>query len=221
MTKIQTPQATIKRMSIYLRYLNGLDNDGIKLVSSNDLAIKLGLNSAQVRKDLTYLGELGRRGVGYSVKKLRDHIVKILGLKTIRKIGIIGAAGRLGTALAMYSGFEKRNFKVSALFDSNSASIGSELPGIGIIESIEELEEIVRERGIEILVVCVPVSSVKSVFEKIKKSGVKAVLNFAPFKLISTDDICVQNVDFTTELEALSYKLRVSETEISDEGVIV
>jgi redox-sensing transcriptional repressor len=121
----------------------------------------------------------------------------------------------------MYSGFEKRNFKVSALFDSNSASIGSELPGIGIIESIEELENIVRERGIEILVVCVPVSSVKSVFEKIKKSGVKAVLNFAPFKLISTDDICVQNVDFTTELEALSYKLRVSETEISDEGVIV
>ncbi|NLV95245.1 MAG: redox-sensing transcriptional repressor Rex, partial [Candidatus Riflebacteria bacterium] len=89
------------------------------------------------------------------------------------------------------------------------------------IESIEELENIVRERGIEILVVCVPVSSVKSVFEKIKKSGVKAVLNFAPFKLISTDDICVQNVDFTTELEALSYKLRVSETEMSDEGVIV
>lgn len=217
MTKIQTPQATIKRMSIYLRYLNGLDSDGIKLVSSNDLAVKLGLNSAQVRKDLTYLGELGRRGVGYSVKKLRDHIVKILGLKTIRKIGIIGAAGRLGTALAMYAGFEKRNFKVLALFDNNPDMIGTELTGIGIIEPISELEKIVKDRGIEILVVCVPVTVVKQVFEQIKESGVRAVLNFAPFKLISTDDICVHNVDFTTELEALSYKLRLQETEIIGE----
>lgn len=209
-----TPQATIKRMSIYLRYLNGLDTDGVKLVSSNDLALKLGLNSAQVRKDLTYLGELGRRGVGYSVKKLRDHLIKTLGLKTVKNIGIIGAAGRLGTALAMYSGFEKRNFKVAALFDINADFIGTELPNVGIIESMDNIVETVRQRNIEILVICVPVAVIKSVFEAVKCTGVKAILNFAPFKLISTDEVCVHNVDFTTELEALSYQLKIKELDI-------
>lgn len=214
-------QATIKRMSIYLRYLNGLDADGVKLVSSNELANKLGLNSPQVRKDLTHLGTLGRkgvgrRGVGYSVKKLRDQIIKTLGLKSVKNIGIVGAAGRLGTALAMYSGFEKRNFKVAALFDINPNFIGFELPEIGIVESMDEINEIVKARNIEILVICVPVSAIKEVFEIVKETEVKAILNFAPFKLISTNDICVHNVDFTTELEALSYKIKIKELDMGN-----
>ncbi len=211
-TKLAPPQATIKRLSIYLRYLNGLDGDGVKVISSHDLAHKLGLNPAQVRKDLAYFGEFGKRGVGYSVKKLRDHIVKILGLQKIRRVGIVGAGGRLGTALALYTGFEKRNFKVVALFDKDPALIGTNLEHLGQISSIDDLPKLVKEREIEILVLTVPAKSVKEVYDQIMLSGVKAVLNFAPFKLISTETVLVHNVDLTTELESLSYHLCLQES---------
>lgn len=202
----QPPQASIKRMSVYLRHLNHLLSKNVKCVSSAEIATALDLNAAQVRKDLTYLGELGTRGVGYHVKKLRDSIIKLLGLKTIRKIGIIGAAGHLGGALARYPGFEKHNFKVVALFDTQN--IGQEVPNVGIIEHIDQINKIVAEREIDIIVLCVPTNVVQEVFNKVQDSGVKAVLNFAPIKLISNKDIHVQNVDFTSELETLSFKLR-------------
>ena len=211
-TKLAPPQATIKRLSIYLRYLNGLDGDGIKVISSHDLARKLGLNPAQVRKDLAYFGEFGKRGVGYSVKKLRDHIVKILGLQKIRKVAIVGAGGRLGTALAMYTGFEKRNFKVCALFDNDPALIGITLEHLGQISPVSELPKLVKEREIEILILTVPARAVKEVYDMVMLSGVRAVLNFAPFKLISTENVLVHNVDLTTELESLSYHLCLQES---------
>lgn len=211
-TKLPPPQATIKRLSIYLRYLNGLDGDGVKVISSHDLARKLALNPAQVRKDLAYFGEFGKRGVGYSVKKLRDHIVKILGLQKIRRVAIVGAGGRLGTALALYTGFEKRNFKVCALFDKDPALIGTSLEHLGEISPIDDLPRIVKERDIEILVLTVPAKAVKEVYDLIMLSGVRAVLNFAPFKLISTENVLVHNVDLTTELESLSYHLCMQES---------
>ena len=211
-TKLTPPQATIKRLSIYLRYLNGLDGDGVKVISSHDLARKLGLNPAQVRKDLAYFGEFGKRGVGYSVKKLRDHIVKILGLQKIRRVGIVGAGGRLGTALALYTGFEKRNFKVCALFDNDPALIGTSLEHLGEISPVSELPRIVKDREIEILVLTIPAKAIKEVYDLIMLSGVKAVLNFAPFKMISTETVLVHNVDLTTELESLSYHLCLQES---------
>lgn len=212
-TKLAPPQATIKRLSIYLRYLNGLDGDGVKVISSHDLAHKLGLNPAQVRKDLAYFGEFGKRGVGYSVKKLRDHIVKILGLQKIRRVGIVGAGGRLGTALALYTGFEKRNFKVCALFDKDPALIGTSLDPLGEIMPVSDLPRIVKDREIEILILTVPARAVKEVYDMVMLSGVKAVLNFAPFKLISTENVHVHNVDLTTELESLSYHLCLQESD--------
>lgn len=210
--KMIPPQATIRRLSIYLRYLNGLDDDGVKVISSHDLARKLSLNPAQVRKDLAYFGDFGKRGVGYSVKKLRDQIVKILGLQKTRKVAIIGAGGRLGTALALYTGFERRNFKVCALFDKNPATIGNEIDGIGSIRSIETLPKVVKEMGIEILVLTVPAAAIKEIYDLIMFSGVKAILNFAPFKILSTDDVDVHNVDLATELESLSYRLSLRES---------
>ena len=210
--KLAPPQATIRRLSIYLRYLNGLDGDGVKVISSHDLARRLALNPAQVRKDLAYFGEFGKRGVGYSVKKLRDHIVKILGLQKMRKVAIIGAGGRLGTALALYTGFERRNFKVCALFDKDPAVIGNEVDGIGNIMPIEKLPAIVKEKGIEILVLTIPAAAMKEVHDIVMLSGVKEVLNFAPLKMLSTEDVDVHNVDLTTELEALSYRLSLRES---------
>ena len=217
--KLVPPQATIRRLSVYLRYLSGLDNDGVKVISSHDLARRLALNPAQVRKDLAYFGEFGKRGVGYSVKKLRDHIIKILGLQELRRVAIIGAGGRLGRALALYTGFEKRNFKVSALFDNDPNVIGTILSNEdGEIFDIKDLPKIVKQKNIEILILTIPAQAIKEVYDYVMLSGVKAVLNFAPFKLISTEEVVVHNVDLTTELESLSYHLRLKGTEpVSDQ----
>jgi redox-sensing transcriptional repressor len=210
--KLIPPQATIRRLSIYLRCLSSLAEEGLKVISSHDLAKRLALNPAQVRKDLAYFGEFGKRGVGYSVKKLRDHIIKILGLQRVRKAGIIGAGGRLGTALALYNGFEKRNFKVAALFDKDPKIIGHEFGNGGKVLPVEKIPQIVKERDIEILILTIPAEAIKEVYDYIVLSGVKAVLNFAPFKLISTEDLVVHNVDLTTELESLSYHLSLKES---------
>jgi len=130
----------------------------------------------------------------------------------MRKVAIIGAGGRLGTALALYTGFERRNFKVCALFDKDPAVIGNEVDGIGNIMPIEKLPAIVKEKGIEILVLTIPAAAIKEVHDIVMLSGVKAVLNFAPFKMLSTEDVDVHNVDLTTELEALSYRLSLRES---------
>ena len=212
--KLAPPQATIRRLSIYLRFLTALDSEGVKVISSQDLARSMDLNPAQVRKDVAYFGEFGKRGVGYSVKKLRDHIIEILGLQKMRKVAIIGAGGRLGSALSLYSGFEQRNFKVCALFDNDPALIGQELPGVGIINSIEKLEQVVKEQAVEILILAVPAAAIKEINEAVMHSGVKAVLNFAPFKMLATEQVDVHNVDLTTELEALSYRLTLRETKV-------
>jgi len=209
--QIQPPQATIRRLSVYLRCLNGFDDEGLTVVSSQELATRLDLNPAQVRKDLAYFGEFGKRGVGYSVAKLRDHLVKILGLERKRMVGIVGAGGRLGKALASYRGFEKRNFKVVALFDKDPRVIGQVVGGSSAIRHVSEIAKAVKELNIEILILTVPVEAVHEVFEIAQLSGVKAVLNFAPFKLFSTPQVTVHNVDLAMELESLSYHLSLGE----------
>ncbi len=215
--KLVPPQATIRRLSVYLRYLNGLDENGVKVISSHDLAKRLALNPAQVRKDLAYFGEFGKRGVGYNVVKLRDHLINILGLQKIRRVAIIGAGGRLGTALAMYTGFVKRNFKVCALFDNDPKVVGTSVDNVCEISPIEDMPKIVKERNIEIVVLTIPAASIKEIYDMVMLSGIKAVLNFAPFKLISTETVDVHNVDLTTELESLSYHLSLKESGIDFE----
>ncbi|HNW35679.1 MAG TPA: redox-sensing transcriptional repressor Rex [Candidatus Ozemobacteraceae bacterium] len=209
--QIQPPQATIRRLSVYLRCLNGFDDEGLTVVSSQQLADRLDLNPAQVRKDLAYFGEFGKRGVGYSVAKLRDHLIKILGLERKRMVAIVGAGGRLGKALASYRGFEKRNFKVVALFDKDPRVIGQVVGAAGAIRHFSEIPKTVKELSIEILILTVPVEAVDEVFELAQLSGVKAVLNFAPSKLLSTDEVMVHNVDLAMELESLSYHLSLGE----------
>lgn len=208
------PQATVRRLSVYLRYLTQIETEGVKVISSRDLAEKLALNPAQVRKDLAYFGDFGKRGVGYSIDSLRQSIIKILGLEKVRRVGIVGAAGHLGRALACYTGFQKRNFQVVALFDNNPDLIGKNCTACvnaGKILADTDIPRIVKERDIEILILTVPVSAVEDVFRIIIESKVKTVLNFAPYKLISTDNIIVKNVDVTIELESLSYELNRKE----------
>lgn len=198
-------ELTTNRLSIYLRCLNKLATADIKTISSDDLAKRFHLNSAQIRKDLAYFGEFGVRGVGYYVETLREHLTKILGLNNERRVGIIGA-GRLGAALADYHGFTQSNFKVAALFDADTDKIGERV-GEAKIYDIKRFEEIVEREKIDLIVIAVPAQYAQGVLEMATNAGIKAVLNFAPTPLKVDEKVKLKNVDLTISLEGLSYFL--------------
>jgi len=200
-------ELTTNRLSVYLRCLNTLAAAGIKTVSSQALAGQFNLNSAQIRKDLGYFGEFGVRGVGYYVDDLRAHIIDILGLDRPHRVGIIGA-GRLGTALANYNGFDKSNFMVVALFDNDATKIGERIGTSGIqVYDVKKIERLVKELEIDIAVIAVPARAAQRVLNQIMAAGIRAVLNFAPASLSARLGVKVKTVDLTTSLESLSYFL--------------
>jgi redox-sensing transcriptional repressor len=200
-------ELTTNRLSVYLRCLNVLAAAGIRTISSQALADQFSLNSAQIRKDLAYFGEFGVRGVGYFVDELRAHIIKILGLDTTHRVGIIGA-GRLGTALADYTGFANSNFMVVALFDNDREKIGRAVGESGIIVSnVKGLARMVRELQIDIAVIAVPARAAQRVLNQIVAAGIKAVLNFAPVRLQARLGVKIKTVDLTISLQSLSYFL--------------
>lgn len=198
-------ELTTNRLSVYLRCLNDLAARDIKTISSDGLAQQFHLNSAQIRKDLAYFGEFGVRGVGYYVEELRDHLTKILGLDKKRRVGIVGA-GRLGTALSDYHGFNQSNFNVVALFDADTNKIGQTVGSVEIYD-VEQLDRIVAEKEIDVIVIAVPAQFAQNVLEKATKAGVKAILNFAPTPLKINENIKLKTVDLTISLESLSYFL--------------
>lgn len=204
-------ELTTNRLSVYLRCLNELAAQDIKTISSDGLAQKFHLNSAQIRKDLAYFGEFGVRGVGYYVEDLRDHLTKILALDRARRVGIVGA-GRLGTALSDYQGFHQSNFNVVALFDADKSKIGQKV-GEAEIYDINNLDVIVAEKEIEVIVIAVPAQFAQGVLEKATQAGIKAILNFAPTPLKVEGNAKLKTVDLTISLESLSYFLGQSTAE--------
>ena len=198
-------ELTTNRLSVYLRCLKELSAQGAKTVSSDGLAKKFNLNSAQIRKDLAYFGEFGVRGVGYYIDDLRKHLIKILGLDKPHRVAIIGA-GRLGTALADYYGFAQSNFTVSALFDADKNKIGQKVGAVEIFD-IKSFGEIVGKYKIDVAVIAVPAEFAQDVLEQITNSGIKAVMNFAPIPLRARSEVKIKNVDLTISLESLSYFL--------------
>ncbi len=200
-------ELTTNRLSVYLRCLNTLSAAGIKTISSQALAEQFNLNSAQIRKDLGYFGEFGVRGVGYYVQDLRAHITEILGLDRPHRVGIIGA-GRLGTALANYRGFERSNFTVVALFDNDEAKIGQRIGSDKIrVHDVKTIARVVTEEAVDVAVIAVPARAAQRVLNQVMAAGVKAVLNFAPVSLNVRLGVKVKTVDLTTSLESLSYFL--------------
>jgi redox-sensing transcriptional repressor len=200
-------ELTTNRLSIYLRCLNTLSAAGIKSISSQVLAEQFNLNSAQIRKDLGYFGEFGVRGVGYYVEDLREHITRILGLDKPHRVGIVGA-GRLGTALANYKGFERSNFAVVALFDNDEQKIGKRVGEDKIVvQDVKQMPRLVTEKTIDVMVIAVPARVAQRVLNQVMSAGIKAVLNFAPASLNARLDVKVKTVDLTTSLESLSYFL--------------
>ncbi|NLC76801.1 MAG: redox-sensing transcriptional repressor Rex [Clostridia bacterium] len=205
MKTIKIPEATIIRLSVYSRYLAQCDRRGIVTISSNEIAEGVGVSSAQVRKDLAYFGEFGTRGVGYNVKDLHRHIMKILGLNQKWPLVIVGA-GNLGTALSMYGGFRERGFHVVGIFDDDPNKIGYKLNGVEVYP-VSKLKEVVAEGNAKIGVITVPALAAQEVANQLIEAGVKALLNFAPIVLNVPPEIELRNVDLSVNLEILTFNL--------------
>jgi len=199
-------ELTINRLSVYLRCLQQLEQEAVTTVSSQELADRFHLNSAQIRKDLAYFGEFGIRGVGYNVAQLREHLVNILGLHEARRVLVVGA-GNLGTALSHYSGFNTGGFHIVAILDADPHKLGKKVPGGLSIEPVSDLAAIVKERRVHIGVITVPASAAQRVFDELVEAGVQGVLNFAPAQLKGHPEVKLKNVDLKINLELLSFFL--------------
>ena len=197
--------STVRRLSAYLRFLEDFESRGLATISSAELARRGGTTSAQVRKDLSFFGSFGKRGLGYSVPELAGRLREILGLGREWKVIIVGA-GKIGAALAQYRGFRQRGFLILAAYDSNAEKIGRRLEGIPV-RDIAQLERDVRHERPDIAVLTVPAEEAQGVLDRVVKTGIKAILNFAPTQLHTPADITVKTVNMAMELEGLSYAL--------------
>ena len=203
--KNDVPAVTVPRLAVYLRKLRELRARGVDRVSSKDLAESIGLNAAQIRKDFSYFGEFGTRGVGYEVARLIDEISHCLGLDHSWSVVIVGA-GLLGTALARYRGFSEQGFRLVGMFDSSATVIGASY-GTGRVRSITDLEDFCSTEHVDIALVTVPASEAQSTVDRLATAGVKAVLNFAPVKVQGQDGALVRQVDLSSELMSLTFYL--------------
>lgn len=197
------PEATVARLPVYLRILGELAADEVESVSSDRLAELGGVNAAKVRKDLSYLGSYGTRGVGYEVAYLVYQIRRELGLTQDWPVVIVGA-GNLGQALANYGGFGDRGFPVAAVVDVDPAKVGS-LIGGARIRHIDDLPQIVRSKKLSIGVVATPGHAAQDAADRLVQAGVTSILNFAPTVLTVPRGIRVRKVDLAVELQILSY----------------
>lgn len=200
------PRAVIKRLSLYSRILQQLEMKKTEKVSSKELGDRLGLNSAQVRKDLAYFGQFGVPGFGYYVSDLRRNVKKILGTDREVRVGLVGV-GNLGSALLAYGGFSRQGFRLVAAFDSAKRKVGAERNGVTVFD-IHHLEEKIREMAIDIVILTVPADSAQEICNRVVQAGVSAILNFVPHRLIVPDNVKVHYVDLAIEMESLSYYLQ-------------
>jgi redox-sensing transcriptional repressor len=197
------PEATVARLPVYLRALTGLSDHGTATCSSEELATAAGVNSAKLRKDLSYLGSYGTRGVGYDVEYLRYQIAREIGVTQDWPVVIVGI-GNLGHALANYSGFSSRGFRIVALLDADPRRQGETVSGLGI-RPFEEIESLVAEHDVAIGVIATPAHAAQDVCDRLVAAGVTSILNFAPAVLSVPDGVDVRKVDLSIELQILAY----------------
>ena len=199
----RVPDATVARLATYLRVLSTLADRGVTTVSSEELAAAAGVNSAKLRKDLSFLGSYGIRGVGYDVATLTEQISRTLGLTVHRSVALIGV-GNLGQALAGYAGFATRGFRIAALLDADPARVGSRLRGL-VVQNIADLDRVIAENAITIAVLAVPASAAQDVCDRLVAAGVSSILNFAPVVLSVPPHVHLRKVDLAAELQILSF----------------
>ena len=198
-------ESTVRRLSLYLRLLEESQSERAATVSSEFLASRGGTTSAQVRKDLSFFGSFGKRGLGYPVEVLVGKLRHILGLTRSYRVIVIGA-GKIGSALVQYGGFKARGFDLAAIYDNDPKKIGREWTGLRV-RDIVQLERDLRQHPADIAAVVTPAEAAQEVADRLVKSGVSAILNFAPAQLVVPESVTVKTVNLVLELEALSYAL--------------
>ena len=200
-------ELTTGRLSVYLRCLTYLESLDQETVSSAELAERFHLNSAQIRKDLACFGDFGTRGVGYNVARLKEQLVRTLGIDRTRNVLIVGA-GNLGLALADYKGFNENGFQIVALVDVDMDKVGrTSRSGIPVLP-YGELGAIVRQRGVDIAIIAVTSDAAQQVYDALADAGVNAILNFAPLQIRTQERVKLKSVDLRINLESLSFYLK-------------
>ncbi len=201
------PKAVIKRLSLYARALQKFSISGVDKISSKELGDALGLNSAQVRKDLAYFGQFGVPGLGYYVEDLRSRIKGILGTDRTVQLALVGV-GNLGQALLSYTTqFQREGFRVVAAFDADKRKVGGDRMGVPVYHATE-LAERIRELRVDIIILSVPAGVAQQVVDTAVEAGVTAILNFVPERLIAPKHVKIHYVDLSIEVESLSYYLK-------------
>ena len=197
--------STVSRLSVYLRLLEELGQEGVTALSSEELADHCGTSAAQVRKDLSFFGTFGKRGMGYGVAELIAALRSILGLERRWRVALVGA-GKIGAALFAYQDFRRQGFYIESVFDSDTTKVGQRWNGL-MIRHDAELDEALRRDAVDIAIIAVPADVAQGVVDRVVSAGVKAILNFAPIKLRVPDHVALKNVNMALELEGLSYAL--------------
>ncbi|MBO8160533.1 MAG: redox-sensing transcriptional repressor Rex [Thermosipho sp. (in: Bacteria)] len=201
--KRKIPKPVIKRMGLYYRCLNKLYEEGIEYVASKDIAARLGIKSSQVRKDLSYFGEFGKRGVGYNVDQLMKKLEDIIGVNKIWNVIVIGA-GNIGTAIVNYPGLKKEKFNIIGVFDADRSKVGKKLGKLSVTH-FSELEKFFNKNIVDLVVLAVPENAAQMVVEELEKYNIKGIINFAPIKLRTK--IPVEDVDITLSFKSLVFRI--------------
>ncbi len=205
MEERQIPDIVVARLPIYLRALATMEGNGQQYTSSQEMALALGISAAQIRKDLSHFGEFGKQGTGYSVKSLQERLRRILKLERDWGVVIIGA-GKIGSAVASYSGFEHRGFRVRAVFDSAPEKIGTRI-GLYEIKDVQDLAAFVKDNDVHLAMIAVPAAYAQAVADQAVAAGITAILNYAPTNLNVPEQVRVEHIDPVLHLQHMTYYL--------------
>ena len=199
------PDIVVGRLPVYLRALSRMAQEGQTITSSKELGERLGISSAQIRKDLSHFGEFGKQGTGYQIEYLIEQVQRILKVNTEWEVALVGV-GDLGRALAHYNGFVNRGFRISALFDSDPAKIGTTIDELKIMDAAKMVEEI-RARGLKVAMLAVPAEKAQAVADKLVEAGIRAILNYAPINISTPSGMRVQYIDPVIHLQRMTFYL--------------
>jgi redox-sensing transcriptional repressor len=200
------PEIVVRRLPLYARALHWLVQDNVATVSSSELGDKLGMSSAQIRKDLSYFGGFGKQGTGYDVKFLLNQLQQILGMQKEWLVALVGV-GDLGHAIARYNGFGRRGFKIAALFDADPKKIGQQVGELQIL-STEALPMVVRGLRIRLGIIAVPAGAAQMVVDQMGSAGIRAILSYAPINLRAPKGVRLRNIDPVVMLQSMTYHLK-------------
>ncbi|MEK7442287.1 MAG: redox-sensing transcriptional repressor Rex [Chloroflexota bacterium] len=199
----EIPDIVVGRLPVYLRALSRMIHEGQQVTSSKELGERLGISSAQIRKDLSHFGEFGKQGTGYQIQYLVEQLQRILKVKDEWKVALIGV-GDIGHALSHYNGFVNRGFRIVALFDSDPKKIGSLVNGLIVIDAAKLADEI-RARGLKVAMLAVPAENAQAVANKLVEAGIEGILNYAPINLSVPPNVRVQHIDPVIHLQRMTF----------------